>query len=318
MHQNTDKGNRVRQIAVAAIAWLLIELAVPPDLANCQRRAWAQASDDAARKEDRAAVRAVMDSFVKAFQTRDAKALAAHWSAEGEYENDAGIIVHGREALEAAFTAFFAKTPDVQAEIRPEALRFLSSGAGIEEGSVTVRRGAAEATTRARYSALIVREGGQWFLASLRETSADGPSIGDLGWLIGEWKSEIGEGAEIRASYAWDANKKFIHVRFSLKEKQIERNGTQVIGVDPATGELHSWTFEADGGVGEADWHRDGDHWVLDAAGTLSDGSTLTETNVLRRINDDTVTWQSVERLLDDEEIPDLAPVKVTRVKPSR
>ena len=92
-------------------------------------------------------------------------------------------------------------------------------------------------------------------------------------------------------------------------------SGTQVIGVDPATGELHSWTFEADGGVGEADWSRDGDHWVLDAAGTLTDGGTLTETNVLRRINDDTLTWQSVDRLLDDETIPDLAPVKVSRIK---
>jgi hypothetical protein len=37
---------------------------------------------------------------------------------------------------------------------------------------------------------------------------------------------------------------------------------------------------------------------------------------VLRRINDDTVTWQSVDRFFGDEEIPDLAPVKVTRIKP--
>jgi hypothetical protein len=85
--------------------------------------------------------------------------------------------------------------------------------------------------------------------------------------------------------------------------------------VDPATGALHTWTFEADGGVGEADWNRDGDHWVLDAAGTSSDGRQLTETNILRRVNDDTFTWQSVDRTLDDNTIPDLPPVKVTRVK---
>jgi CheY-like chemotaxis protein len=49
---------------------------------------------------------------------------------------------------------------------------------------------------------------------------------------------------------------------------------------------------------------------------TLPDGRTIKQTNVLRRINDDTVTWQSVDRVLGDDEIPDLAPVKVTRVKP--
>ncbi len=70
--------------------------------------------------------------------------------------------------------------------------------------------------------------------------------------------------------------------------------------------------------MGEADWSRDGDHWVLDADGTLPDGRTLTETNILRRVDDDTFTWQSVDRLLDDSELPDLAPVKVTRVKPKK
>jgi len=36
---------------------------------------------------------------------------------------------------------------------------------------------------------------------------------------------------------------------------------------------------------------------------------------VLRRVNDDTFTWQSINRLLDDKEIADLPPVKVTRIK---
>src|SRR5262249_51244376 len=105
--------------------------------------------------------------------------------------------------------------------------------------------------------------------------------------------------------------------QFNIKEKGLALSGSQVIGVDPATGAIHTWTFEADGGVGEADWSRDGDHWVLEAAGTLTDGSTLTETNILRRVNDDTFTWQSVDRKHGDEVLPDLAPVKVTRVKPA-
>jgi len=271
-----------------------------------------------ARNADRASIRAALESFVKAFESRDPKALAAHWTAEGEYQSEAGATVQGRGALEKAFTEFFAKTPEVKAEIQPESLRFLSTDTAIGEGLVTVRRGPAVPSTSARYSALLVREEGRWRLAQLSESPNDKVSIADLDWLIGEWKSTGGQGAEIRTTYSWAPSKKFINVQFSIKEKDLALTGAQVIGVDPATGSIHSWTFEADGGVGAGQWSRDGDHWVLDAAGTLNDGTTLTETNILRRINEDTFTWQSINRLLDDSEIPDLPPVKVARVKPQK
>src|SRR5262249_998487 len=124
-------------------------------------------------------------------------------------------------------------------------------------------------------------------------------------------------GAEIRTTYSWAPSKKFIQAQFSIKEKELALTGSQVIGVDPATGAIHTWTFEADGGVGEADWNPDGDHWVLQAAGTLADGRTRTETNVLRRVNGDTFTWQSIGRQLGDAALSDLPPVKVTRIKPA-
>ena len=136
-----------------------------------------------------------------------------------------------------------------------------------------------------------------------------------LGWLIGEWKALSGQDAEIRTTYSWDANKKFIHVRFAVKGKVLSLSGTQIIGVDPATGGIRTWTFEADGGVGVSDWNRDGDHWELSVTGTLADGRRLTETNILRRVNDDTITWQSIRRSLDGTDLADLPPVKVTRIK---
>lgn len=268
-----------------------------------------------ARAADRAAIAAMHDSFVKAFEARDAAALAGHWTTEGEYENEAGVTVQGRDALAKGFAFFFAKTPEVKAEMKPAALRFLGRDTAAGQGTVTVRRGPAEPATRARFDALIVREEGRWRLAKLSESPADEPSLDDLAWLIGQWKTSRGEGAEILTTYTWAPNKKFIHVDFTLKEKTLSLSGKQVIGVDPATGRIRSWTFEADGGVGVGDWSRDGDHWTIEASGTLVDGRSLTETNVLRRVNDDTLTWQSVNRLLDDEEFADLPPVKVTRVK---
>jgi uncharacterized protein (TIGR02246 family) len=268
-----------------------------------------------ARSEDRAAIRSSLESLVKSFESRDAKGLAAHWTAEGEYSRDDGVTLRGRAVIEKAFSDFFAKTPDVKAEIQPQSLRFVARDTALGEGLVTVRRGPAEAATRASYKSLLVREDGRWRLAQLSETTDDTVSIADLAWLIGEWKSLSGQGAEIQTTYAWSPSKKFINVQFTLKEKEIGLSGSQVIGVDPATGQIHTWTFDADGGVGEGEWSRDGDHWVIDAAGTLADGRSLTETNILRRVNDDTFTWQSINRLLDNNEVADLPPVKVTRVK---
>ena len=273
------------------------------------------ASGADSRAADRAAIAARRESFSKAFESRDAEALAAHWTSDGEYENEAGVAVQGRGELAKAFAAFFAKTPEVQAELHPESLKFVGQDTALSEGTVVVRQGLAQSATRARYSALLVREEGRWQLAKYAETASPEPALDDLSWLIGEWKSSRGEGAEIRTVYTWSANKKFIYVDFTLQEQGLSLSGKQVIGIDPATRQIRSWTFEADGGVGVGDWSRDGDHWVITATGTLADGRSLNETNVLRRVSADVVTWQSVNRQLADNDFPDLPPVKVARVK---
>jgi len=270
-----------------------------------------------AHAADRAAIAATMQSFAKAFGAGDAKSLAGHWTSEGEYQNDSGVSVRGRAALQSQFATFFTRAPEPKAEVRPESLRFLSNDLAIGEGVVAVRRGPAEPEGRAQYSVTFVRDGARWRIAQLRESVRNDVSVEDIAWLIGAWKSANNQGAEIQTTYKWTPNKKFIHATFTLKEKALSLSGDQVIGIDPATGSLRSWTFEVSGGVAEADWERDGDHWVLRSVGTLADGRTLTQTNILRRINQDTLTWQSVERQLDDEDLPDLPPTKVVRVKPA-
>ncbi|MFO0955980.1 MAG: SgcJ/EcaC family oxidoreductase [Isosphaeraceae bacterium] len=267
---------------------------------------------------DRAAIQASIQGFLKALAARDAKAAAGFWTAGGEYKNLAGETTRGREALEKGFAEIFGRTAELKVDVDSESIRFLSNDLAIDEGTITVRRGSAEPESHAAYRATMVREGGRWLFAELSESARSGDSIKDLAWLIGEWKSIAGQGAEIRTTYEWAPSKKFIHARFSLQEKGLSLTGFQVIGVDPQTGQLHTWTFEADGGIGEADWARDGDHWVLDAAGTLPNGRTLVETNVLRKVDADTFTWQSVNRSVDDRELDDLPPVKVTRIKAAK
>lgn len=288
-------------------------------LAWAQEKAKAKPADAAgdSRSADKAAIAEVFKSLGKAFAGRDAQAVAAHWTTEGEYENQAGVSLKGKDAIANAFASFFAKTPEVKSEAQPGVLRFLAKDAAVSEGKVTVQRGPTVPATTAKYTAFLMREDGKWRLAKLSESASEESSLQALSWLEGEWKSAAGEKAEIRTIYSWSPNRKFLHANFTIKEKEkgISLSGQQIIGIHPATRELHSWIFEADGGVGEGEWQRDDDHWTVEASGTLVDGSELSQTNILRRINDDLFTWQSVYRSLDGKELADLPPVKVTRVK---
>jgi hypothetical protein len=88
-----------------------------------------------------------------------------------------------------------------------------------------------------------------------------------------------------------------------------------MIGKDPTLGTLHVWTFEDSGGIGDTDITRDGKKWIFAATGATGDGRVITATNILTPIDANSFLWHSVERTLDDQELPDLTPIKVIRVK---
>ena len=116
------------------------------------------------REQDIAAIEATLASFAEAFQAADAKALVSHWTAEGEYQNDGGLSLHGRDTLEARFAEFFKVAPDPKSEVSERSIRFLSKDTAIIEGKVAIRRGPAEPLSRARFSATLVRDQGRWRL----------------------------------------------------------------------------------------------------------------------------------------------------------
>jgi uncharacterized protein (TIGR02246 family) len=269
-----------------------------------------------ARAADEAAVREASQALARAFEKGDARAVAACWTPEGEYVDDNGNHIRGRAALEKAYAGFFAKRPELKVESKTTAVRFLGRDTAAEEGTFTVRakNGPADAS---RYSALYVRQDGRWLVAMLKEWGDDATSradLQDLAWLIGAWETD-GDGPRAQTTYEWAENKKFIRCRYSVAAGQgaTGSHGTQVIGVDPATGRLRSWTFDSDGGIGEAAWDWDGDHWAIDSDATLGDGTRTTATNFLTPAGDNAFTWRSVQRRLDGDSQPDIGPVKVRR-----
>ena len=163
-----------------------------------------------------------------------------------------------------------------------------------------------------------MREDGKWLLAGIREwPSADeGTELRDLEWLIGSWQAKRAD-VEVHTTYEWLGNKAFIRGHISVREKDRSVSAMQLVGIDPQTGELAIWVFESDGGVAQGTCTRDGKAWVFETKGLTADGGELGVKYILVRVNNDTITWQPVNLTIDDEEIGDLPPVKVTRVKPT-
>jgi uncharacterized protein (TIGR02246 family) len=279
----------------------------PPAKADADAR-------DTKRGDDEAAVRKASADFIQAVEKGDAKAVAAFWTEDGEYIGDDGTTLRGRAEIEAAYAKVFAKKKNVKVEITVESIRFPSKDTAIEEGYAKRYRDGSEHHTASRYSVLHVREGGKWLVAVLREWPDEGVALRDLDWLIGTWQAKTDE-AEVRTTYAWDDKKNSIRCQITIKAPGKSLNATQVILKDPRTGQLRSWIFDDDGGFGDGDWARDGKRWVIEASGVQADGGELTARNILTPVDKDTFTWQSTERTLDGEELPNIPPVKVTRVK---
>jgi uncharacterized protein (TIGR02246 family) len=266
------------------------------------------------RAADRAAVQKAIDAFEEAFKKGDAKAVAALWTAEGEYVSDDGTTLTGRAALEKAYTEFFAKNPDNTLEVEVASVKFPSRDTAVVEGHFKLRKGKTRELAVSTCHFLYAREDGKWLVAIAREQPGDGLSLRDLEWLIGTWEAKR-DGNGVSTKYEWTANKSFIRAHFTLTMDGKTFSGTQMIGKDPATGLLHIWTFEDSGGIGNTDITRDGKKWVHASHAVTPDGRTITSTNVMTPIDADSFTWQAVERVIDGEALPDLPPIKVARVK---
>jgi uncharacterized protein (TIGR02246 family) len=268
--------------------------------------------EDSARRDDEQAIRSATESFIKDFESGDAKALVSHWTENGEYIGDDGTVISGRAALAKAYGERTAEKGKAKVDNRVDAVRFPSRDTAVEEGRFTVRR---DKDTRisSRYTIMFAREDGKWLIASLRELADESLSLDDLSWLIGTWEAKRGD-SDVQTTYEWWGKKAFIRVKFTIKTKDDTATGYQMITSDASSGQLRSWTFEEGGGFGEAVWDRDGRKWLIAATGVIADGSSVTATNIITPIDANTFTWQSVERTDDGEEEPDIAPVKVTRV----
>jgi uncharacterized protein (TIGR02246 family) len=259
-------------------------------------------------------------AFVEAFHKGDAKALASFWVVDGDYTGQDGHHLKGRAAIEKAFAGLFAENKGLKLRINSEALRFLTPDVAVEDGVTEVIPPDGAPPSRARYSIVHVKKEGRWRLGSVRDASfapTNYENLRGIEWAIGDWADESAKGDVARASFAWSENQGFIVSHFTTTFKNIAiGGGTQWIGWDPRTKQLRSWTFGTDGGFGEATWTNEGNNrWVIKTKTVLQDGKQVLATIVVTRLDADTFTWQSRDRSVDGNALPDTKEIQMKRIR---
>ncbi len=268
-------------------------------------------------------IRLADESFADAYAKGDAKAVAAHFTADAEYVDEVGTLFQGRQAIEQTLTEFFAEHPRCTLEMNIDTIRFISPGVAVEDGSTTIiHEEKGSEPVESHYTTVHVKTDGKWLAASIRDRAPKDrrqhrAALQQLNWLNGDW---IDEGDESIVSFSCQPtdNGNFLLRKFNIQIAGREAmSGTQRMGWDPLTGKLRSWMFDSEGAYGEGLWHRDGENWVLKSTGTTADGESASSTSIYTLVNDHTMTWQSIDHEIAGVQQPDSEVVTIVRQSPS-
>lgn len=278
----------------------------------------AVSQDQSPQAESETAIRQAVEAYVAAFNSGDAKALAALWAPEAVYINPvSGEEVVGREAIEKQFTDIFAEEKNAKLAATTISIGFVSPNVAIEQGTAKVIRPEQDPEVT-QYSAVYVKQNGAWLLDRITEevaieTISHYEQLKELEWMIGRWVDQDEE-ATVITECNWTRNQNFLTRSFVVQVgDEIDMAGLQIIGWDPADKLIRSWVFDSDGGFGQGVWKKEGNSWHVHQNGVLPDGQKSSAVNIVTMIDDNSCTLQSVNRTLGSELLPNIPEVQINK-----
>lgn len=279
------------------------------------------ATQASAQNADEQAIRNTAKAFEAAYRAKDADAIAAGFTPNGEVVDTEGNAVRGRTAIAKEFRKNFQEQPEGRMSVAIHSVRFVAPGVAIEDGTTSLVRSHGEPAVHERYAAVQVKTDGRWLVASTRDLvpNTDVIPISErlkpLEFLIGDWVDESEE-AIIAGSYRWGEGRKYLTHEFTVKRAGSPLlKGTQRIGWDPLRHTIMSWTFDSLGGHGEGTWSWGRNYWLIKMQGVSAAGQASSATVFLTPLGHHAYRWESTNRVLGAEVSPDTT-VTVVRKPP--
>jgi uncharacterized protein (TIGR02246 family) len=259
-------------------------------------------------------------AYEQAYAKGDAAVLAGFFTEDAAYTSDDGREFNGRAAIEAVLRDAFRLNKGAKLAIDVHSATPLTPDVIVEKGASAVTSKTGD-VSQGLYTAIHIKKDGNWKITQLIETplpeitAAD--RLAELAWLIGDWEEADKEaGLTIHSHYQWARGGAYISRNVTVKRGDDPvLEGWQIIGWDPVTDSIRSWTFDDAGGYSEGHWTREGQRWLLREAGYAADGSRTTADNTITKVSADRLTWQSANRTLDGEPQPVIDRIEIRRVK---
>jgi hypothetical protein len=192
----------------------------------------------------------------------------------------------------------------------------------LEKGTATVVQPKSKPET-STYSVIYIKREGKWLIDRVTEEQevADNSNyekLKDLEWMVGTWV-DSDENLVITTECKWIGNNNYLLRAFKASSEDSEDSedsevsGMQFIGWDANKKQIRSWVFDSNGGYAEGTWTKKNDRWVVKTKATLTSGEIATSTSILKPVDDDSFTWQKVNRLVDGEILPNIDEVLIVR-----
>jgi uncharacterized protein (TIGR02246 family) len=276
--------------------------------------------DEKATAQNADAVSKALASLSKAYNARDAKAIAELFTPRGEFIDADGNVFDSHDAIAREFAALFEINPRNSADLTAEEIREISSGVLSVDCVATLSGEGAEKVT-VDFAALVVKQSdGRWLLASIRsegEKSLRTPHarLRQLEWMIGDWVDESAE-STMHTRTRWSDDGQFILSDFAIHVAGRKvMTGTQRIGWDGALEKFRSWVFDSEGGHAEGIWTEIDDRWIVKSTGVRPDGDACSATNTYERNGVDSFLFSVTDRIIGDDAQPDFT-ARVVRKPP--
>jgi uncharacterized protein (TIGR02246 family) len=257
--------------------------------------------------------------YAASFNKHDLNAIAGFWTEQAIHiDRETGERTVGRDAVREDIKAALEVRPKTVLQGSVKQVRFIKPDVASVEGDVTVSSPDA-GPTKNMFSAILIDRNGKWMIDSMEETPLPVPSsaqeaLQELDWLVGRW-IDSSEESQINTVIRWTEDKAFLLRSFLIETSEGgSQQGTQIIGWDPRSQEIRSWSFNSDGSFGDAIWTKNGDDWLIKSSQTLSDGQASSGTFVLTKVSDNEITLQLIGHEIEGEPQPTSMGVSVVRV----
>jgi len=253
------------------------------------------------------------ENFVAAYNTRDANAIAALFTEDGEIVNLTGTrITSGRGDIQALYEGVFSGTP-LKIAIEVDSIRIVSPDLAIEDGVYHLTPAADEnAPARSTsYTAVLAKtDSGEWRIASTRSLKDVSEGAGHLAGLAqalnGEWTYRSPDGVRLDLAFGWDPNgKHLIGEMLTTTADGEPQEGSIRIAWDASKQHILSWMFDAKGGFTHGVWTPNDHGWLVRSEGTTGDGESLAASQQLTTDGPDTLLWSASQRVVDGQTLPD-------------